>query len=328
MKDKYYRYLLIGQHGACKVQLHTQLPSTQWSRTIRRIGNSSLCFVNDGRLTRPSARLRSHSSLLHNMTQRYSNNGNGYVPNQSFGHRQPTTFTPAPPTGLAQTNFSTAQALPPLSASNYPNAVGNDPFMPSRTQPQQSTSLAGPAASSQPGTFPVYPPTASTHYASHNGLPTHPPLMQTSQISNAQATNGQARPAYTSSAPPNIQLPKIQPAPMANGDFKHAYLPEKKGMQLLASAPLSIGQDVPLKHVVGSQGRRGVLPSAAGRPPAVNNSNTTGGKNSPALAKDNDGKYPCPHCSKPYLHAKHLKRHMLRRKVTSVSAAFHTDICL
>lgn len=28
--------------------------------------------------------------------------------------------------------------------------------------------------------------------------------------------------------------------------------------------------------------------------------------------KDADGKYPCPHCNKTYLHAKHLKRHLLR----------------
>ncbi|EGD98513.1 hypothetical protein TESG_05885, partial [Trichophyton tonsurans CBS 112818] len=29
-------------------------------------------------------------------------------------------------------------------------------------------------------------------------------------------------------------------------------------------------------------------------------------------AKDADGKFPCPHCNKTYLHAKHLKRHLLR----------------
>ncbi|KAL9128550.1 MAG: hypothetical protein Q9217_002783 [Psora testacea] len=113
-------------------------------------------------------------------------------------------------------------------------------------------------------------------------------------------------------APPNIQLPKIQPAPVTNGETKPSFLPDKTGMQLLASAPPPPGQETPFKHVVGSQGRRGILPSAAGRPPALTASNTSGGKNSPALAKDADGKYPCPHCSKPYLHAKHLKRHMLR----------------
>ncbi|KAI4244163.1 MAG: hypothetical protein L6R40_003147 [Gallowayella cf. fulva] len=47
-------------------------------------------------------------------------------------------------------------------------------------------------------------------------------------------------------------------------------------------------------HVVGSQGRRGA-PKAA-----------------PVPVKDSEGKFPCEHCNKNYLHAKHLKRHMLR----------------
>ena len=36
-------------------------------------------------------------------------------------------------------------------------------------------------------------------------------------------------------------------------------------------------------------------------------------------AKDADGKFPCPHCNKTYLHAKHLKRHLLRREYLDVS---------
>ena len=31
--------------------------------------------------------------------------------------------------------------------------------------------------------------------------------------------------------------------------------------------------------------------------------------------KDSEGKFPCEHCNKNYLHAKHLKRHMLRREL-------------
>ena len=66
-------------------------------------------------------------------------------------------------------------------------------------------------------------------------------------------------------------------------------------------------------HVVGSQGRRGILPSAAGRPAAIAGANTSGQKAAPTPEKDCEGKYPCPHCAKTYLHAKHLKRHLLRR---------------
>ncbi|SPO05948.1 related to regulatory protein amdA [Cephalotrichum gorgonifer] len=61
-------------------------------------------------------------------------------------------------------------------------------------------------------------------------------------------------------------------------------------------------------HVVGSQGRRGILPSAPGRAPV----GQVNSKGQVTPVKDADGKFPCPHCTKTYLHAKHLKRHLLR----------------
>jgi hypothetical protein len=67
-------------------------------------------------------------------------------------------------------------------------------------------------------------------------------------------------------------------------------------------------------HVVGSQGRRGILPSAPGRPAVSSSTASSSGKNAPVPVKDANGKFPCPHCNKTYLHAKHLKRHLLRRK--------------
>lgn len=78
------------------------------------------------------------------------------------------------------------------------------------------------------------------------------------------------------------------------------------------SQSLMPDQDTPT-HVVGSQGRRGILPSAPGRP-SVNATGTGATKNATIPAKDADGKFPCPHCTKTYLHAKHLKRHLLRRR--------------
>jgi hypothetical protein len=82
---------------------------------------------------------------------------------------------------------------------------------------------------------------------------------------------------------------------------------------------LSQMQDMePPTHVVGSQGRRGILPSAPGRP-AVSQTGTGTGKNAMVPAKDADGKFPCPHCTKTYLHAKHLKRHLLRREFQQLS---------
>ncbi|KAL3475847.1 hypothetical protein BJX99DRAFT_154134 [Aspergillus californicus] len=67
-------------------------------------------------------------------------------------------------------------------------------------------------------------------------------------------------------------------------------------------------------QVVGSQGRRGILPSVPGRATPVANGVNGSAKNTTIPAKDADGKFPCPHCNKTYLHAKHLKRHLLRRE--------------
>ncbi|KJK73609.1 hypothetical protein H634G_11118 [Metarhizium anisopliae BRIP 53293] len=52
-----------------------------------------------------------------------------------------------------------------------------------------------------------------------------------------------------------------------------------------------------------------LAPNAGRGPPVLT---TSGAKSTVVPIKDADGKYPCPHCTKSYLHAKHLKRHLLR----------------
>ncbi|RAL64293.1 hypothetical protein DID88_002185 [Monilinia fructigena] len=90
-------------------------------------------------------------------------------------------------------------------------------------------------------------------------------------------------------APATSRGPPLRPMPASNVPqhlSMHPAYPQSNMLQQLAEEPPT--------HVVGSQGRRGILPSAPGRP------------------QDADGKFPCPHCTKTYLHAKHLKRHLLR----------------
>lgn len=58
-------------------------------------------------------------------------------------------------------------------------------------------------------------------------------------------------------------------------------------------------------------------PASNSRPANARVSNTNSGITPGATSqitpvKDQDGKFPCPHCPKTYLHAKHLKRHLLR----------------
>ncbi|KAL7903954.1 hypothetical protein GGI35DRAFT_464636 [Trichoderma velutinum] len=63
-------------------------------------------------------------------------------------------------------------------------------------------------------------------------------------------------------------------------------------------------------HVIKSQDHRGILRSAPRRPAAK--PARTGAKNIVVPVKDADGKLPCPQCTKTYLHAKYLKRHLRR----------------
>ncbi|KAJ6436603.1 Bifunctional solanapyrone synthase like protein [Purpureocillium lavendulum] len=72
-------------------------------------------------------------------------------------------------------------------------------------------------------------------------------------------------------------------------------------------------------HIFGSQRRHGVPPIdpglTAALPAGIMAKNTT------ILIKDPDGKFPCPHCAKSYLHSKHLKRHLLRPRVKNSARA-------
>jgi hypothetical protein len=118
----------------------------------------------------------------------------------------------------------------------------------------------------------------------------------------------------------NAIAPALRPLrPMDPSIPLHAQHPMHQQMQGGMESPYGqqgpAHEEVPT-HVVGSQGRRGILPSAPGRP-SVAATGPGASKNAPIPTKDADGKFPCPHCVKTYLHAKHLKRHLLRRKFPS-----------
>lgn len=179
------------------------------------------------------------------------------------------------------------------------------------------------------------------HYSGSQGqLPTLPPLqsggasftpsLYSGHNSNPQtpvtsASNG------SSSMPQPAPLRPIQPSPSAYMPMSSAYsqapllstasahsnahqqLATSQGMgmphpSLYPHPPTLTNQEPEPLHVVGQQGRRGVLPTHPGRPqPAA-------GKTPTNAVKNAEGKYECPHCNKTYLHLKHLKRHLLRRK--------------
>lgn len=143
---------------------------------------------------------------------------------------------------------------------------------------------------------------------------THPTLLP-------PASNAQAYPQPIAPAPPRDRrpdYPAMPPGAYSHPDGKGPMWAGPDGMAAANGMNPYLGKEPPRGQVVGSQGRRGILPSVPGRA-AVNGVNGTA-KNTTIPAKDADGKFPCPHCNKTYLHAKHLKRHLLRRKFLTYSS--------
>lgn len=147
--------------------------------------------------------------------------------------------------------------------------------------------------------------------------PPHTMYATTTQTMVPQSSVAMAHPQPIAPAPGPISRPPVlRPNPMQQQPLTPNGSISPYGTQpgMMPGQPAGMPQEGEQPtHVVGSQGRRGVLPSAPGRPPVPQPG--TAGKTGPLVAvKDQDGKFPCPHCPKTYLHAKHLKRHMLRRK--------------
>lgn len=157
----------------------------------------------------------------------------------------------------------------------------------------------------------------------HHGLPQanspsstymqHQRSFTSSQPYNSQNSTAPQYHSYISSHSASGRLPDIRPMP-AGGLSDPSRASHHKPSSSLTSLTLQTGQEAQPTHVVGSQGRRGILPSAFGRPAAVPTGSANGQKPANVPAKDAEGKFPCPHCAKTYLHAKHLKRHLLRRE--------------
>ena len=241
------------------------------------------------------------------MNQQFSN-APIYAPSFAPNHQQSAPPSRPQSHGAPQQNLQAAHTLPPLTSGNHAASTFGSDAYPIRTQPLQSSLMTATQEQvSQPGSYPVYAPTGNTFYNGHNA--NFSQASQNQQLhhqSRPSSVNGLPQSVYTSS-PSHARLPELLPMP-PRGNVKPSL---SLGTNM---TPLDTAEDPQPLHVVGSQGRRGILPSAAGRPAAVAGANTSGQKAAPTPPKDAEGKYPCPHCTKNYLHAKHLKRHLLRRE--------------
>lgn len=209
------------------------------------------------------------------------------------------------------------QTLPPLQpnhqAMQQPQpAYSGYPHPPPRNTATPTTS-APPSNGSM--TYPP-PPQGNGRGATYPVMNHQYPQYPTSSGVMTSATTAAAHPQPIAPAPSSGRAPPVlRPMPAA-GVLPQQGMNSPYGQSpLMQQQQMLPGEDQPT-HVVGSQGRRGILPSAPGRPAAP--AAGTAGK-TPIPQKDADGKFPCPHCTKTYLHAKHLKRHLLRRKFICLS---------
>ena len=213
------------------------------------------------------------------------------------GSPLPQTLPPLqPPISAMQPMYGSNPHTPRTPGTpNTPNSTNNLPSY------QAQTSQAG-------GSRGIYSmPQQSQYPPPHPGYGSSAAMMP-------QATTASSGPQPIAPAPAGGRAPPVL-RPMPPGGImsqqpgvSSPYPPNNSILQ-----PQSMMPDGEPTHVVGSQGRRGILPSAPGRP-AAPTAGAGGAKSTVIPVKDADGKFPCPHCTKTYLHAKHLKRHLLRRE--------------
>ena len=213
--------------------------------------------------------------------------------------------------------FSSADLIPSIQAPFVPSGSTADQaaFDPSASTADQAP--VGPSgtrvSTSLPGSYSSYPGTSLVAYHSPNSSSGEP--QQSCPPPQAYTSPPTPMPGYnlfpqTASLP---HLPNLAPMPAGGLNENPAPPSSRRRRQTIAAVIPSRREPQPTL-VVGSQGRRGILPSAIGCPAAVSGEITTGQRSTNVPLKNKDGKYPCPHCIKTYLHAKHLKRHLLRRK--------------
>lgn len=206
--------------------------------------------------------------------------------------------------------------LPPINQHHQqpPTSQGSSYLPPSYRHdlPRMNSSSGSAQLAGRYNPGPQYPPQgAPSTYSSAPLLPQpshqmpHPqnyqPTTTAPQAYQPRIAPAPVRNDFASLSNPPFGQPDSRPSLWANTDTVPNGLPDASREQ-------------PRTHVVGSQGRRGILPSAPGRAAVATSSVNGSSKSAVMPTKDADGKFPCPNCNKTYLHAKHLKRHLLRRR--------------
>ncbi|KAH8659121.1 fungal-specific transcription factor domain-containing protein [Tricladium varicosporioides] len=230
-------------------------------------------------------------------TSQYHSNG------LSNNNSQYSSLPGISPHQLSHNSNIPPHTLPPLQGSQHAmmQGYGSAPRTPSTPNTPGSANTMGnfPQIGGQSRSYQMMP---GNNYQQQTSQP-----YRTSGSMMPQSTTAMSHPQPIAPAPAQNRLPQTL-RPMPPNGLQHM----QPGMNSpYGQGTMMLQEMEPPTHVVGSQGRRGILPSAPGRPaPVATGTGST--KNTMIPAKDADGKFPCPHCTKTYLHAKHLKRHLLR----------------
>ena len=199
-----------------------------------------------------------------------------------------------------------APTLPPIQSQRpaFNQSPNSFELLPRRQQPPYSSSNLAFAPYASHGLSQVPYNHGISQYQNNSPMFTQPHALSMGQEYAPVGTQG--------------SLPNLRPMPTNESHPGHGLSMSSYGQPPTQGITAS-NQEHEMQHrthVVGSQGRRGILPSDEGRPAAVSSGGSSTAKTAVIPLKDSDGKYPCPHCQKTYLHAKHLKRHLLRRMST------------
>lgn len=257
------------------------------------------------------------------MTQQYQYGG---LPHYSNAQHQLTPITNLHTRPYQQDSPGPSQILPPIhtqqsnTGSSY---TGGPPLFRSHaaSAPQTPRTPIGsntPGSTSSAGSF---VPSTSQHHATGAQAPSNfAPIMPPYSGAQSNGMHMNSTPQSASNDSPSGYYGQGQVPQMAHAN----YGPQSRQSSLPSYAPhnqasphTQESSESRLVPVVGSQGRRGILPSAPGRAPAVGSALDGTARGVVPPTKNADGKYPCLYCNKTYLHLKHLKRHHLRRTCAS-----------
>lgn len=197
------------------------------------------------------------------------------------------------------------QTLPSLHHNPAMSMYASHPHTPrtpaTPNTPNSMGSYAPPPTQQNAGRAAYQPMMQHNPYQQHQQQPyaTSSAMMPQSAVSSAHP-----QPIAPAPSPGGRVPPVLRPMP-AGGVMPQSGLNSPYGQSPMMGQPSSLLQETDQPtHVVGSQGRRGILPSAPGRPAPPAPGSAAAKAQVPQ--KDADGKFPCPHCTKTYLHAKHL----------------------